>query len=138
MNIRLGTKIQRWKSANAGGVEDKIINPSAADYSYDRVVAEYAETLDSKGFVVEPKTFLLAWTHERIELPVQSRVAARVEGESALARLGIGVRGTPPTIHSEFTGQIQLAVFNHSPLRIRLVPGLRICQLIFERNVWDT
>ena len=78
----------------------------------------------------------------RITRPHTSRIAARVEGKSSLARIGIGVHVTAPTIHAgfgyrpndpSFSGNpIQLEIWNTGPLRIRLVKGLRICQLIFE------
>ena len=86
--------------------------------------------------------FLLGWTIEKIQLPHTSRIAARVEGKSSLARIGIGVHVTAPTIHAGFGyrpndpnfpgNPIQLEIWNTGPFRIRLVKGLRICQLIFE------
>ncbi len=39
---------------------------------------------------------------------------------------------TAPTIHSGFRGQIQLEMCNQGPLRVKLTPGMPICQLIFE------
>jgi dCTP deaminase len=35
-------------------------------------------------------------------LPHTARLAARVEGKSSLARLGLGVHVTAPTIHAGF------------------------------------
>lgn len=82
-----------------------------------------------------PNAFILAWTAESVSLPRQSRLAARVEGKSSLARLGIAVHVTAPTIHSGFDGQIQLAMCNPGPLRVKLHAGLRICQLMFEMSL---
>src|SRR5262245_44729600 len=87
--------------------------------------------------------FVLAYTQQRICLPHGSRIAARVEGKSSLARLGIGVHVTAPTIHAGFgykpgvpaeqTAQpIQLEMFNLSGLPITLDVGMPICQLILE------
>jgi dCTP deaminase len=90
---------------------------------------------------LQPKEFILGWTIERIQLPHASRIAARVEGKSSLARLGMGVHVTATTIHAGFgydpkqpeTGQpIQLEIWNVGTLTIRLVKGMSICQLIFE------
>ena len=99
-------------------------------------------------YVLERGAFILAWTVEKVFFPVSSRIAARVEGKSSLARLGLGVHVTAPTIHAGFglavtkdlkakTPQeqglpIQLEVWNVGPLPISLVPGMRICQIIFE------
>jgi len=70
-----------------------------------------------------------------VELPTDSRVAARVEGKSSLARLGIGIHITAPTIHAGFSGPIQLEICNHGFLRVRLIPGMPVCQLIFEQTL---
>jgi dCTP deaminase len=74
---------------------------------------------------------LLCQTRERIHLTPQSRLAARVEGRSSLARLGLMVHLTAPTIHAGFNGNITLEVINHGPFHLRLVPfRTRICQFI--------
>jgi len=92
---------------------------------------------DADPIVVEPGKFVLGWTTESLSLPFDSRVAARVEGKSSLARLGLGIHVTAPTIHAGFGGEkggqpIQLEIWNTGPLEIELPPGIRICQLIFE------
>src|SRR4051812_14953344 len=87
------------------------------------------------GYVFRSHTFLLGWTIEKIWLPQRSRLAARVEGKSSLARLGLGVHITAPTIHAGFDGQIRLEIVNHGPLPITVKPGMRICQLIFEATL---
>ncbi|WP_352883362.1 hypothetical protein [Mesorhizobium sp. M1396] len=68
-----------------------------------------------------------------VELTSHSRIAARVEGKSSMARLGIGVHLTAPTIHAGFAGQIRLEMVNHNTIPVKLKPGMRICQLILNR-----
>jgi dCTP deaminase len=58
-----------------------------------------------------------------------------VEGKSSLARLGLAIHVTAPTIHGGFSGNIQLEVINYGPLPIKLRPGMKICQLIFEQTL---
>src|SRR5258708_6917479 len=77
----------------------------------------------------------LGWTEENVELPIEARLAARVEGKSSLARLGIGIHITAPTIHAGFKGPIQLEICNHGPLKVKLTPGMPVCQLIFEQTL---
>jgi dCTP deaminase len=90
--------------------------------------------LNADGSVnVAPNSFLLALTAETISLPNRSRLAARVEGRSSLARLGLGIHVTAPTIHAGFTGRITLEITNAGPLTILLKPGLKVCQLIVEQ-----
>lgn len=77
----------------------------------------------------------MAWTKERVSLHLHAKIAARVEGKSSLARLGIGVHVTAPTIHAGFKGQIRLEMINHGRIPLRLRPGMKICQLIFEQTL---
>lgn len=77
---------------------------------------------------------ILAITRERVHLKPGSRLAARVEGRSSLARLGLMVHLTAPTIHAGFNGRITLEMVNHGPFYLQITPQrTRICQLIFER-----
>jgi dCTP deaminase len=77
---------------------------------------------------------LLAMTREHICLNREAKLAARVEGRSSFARLGLVVHLTAPTIHAGFRGPITLEIINFGPFYLKLVPGqTRICQLIFER-----
>jgi dCTP deaminase len=87
------------------------------------------------GYTFQPGSLLLAYTKERIKIPYTSKLAARVEGKSSLARLGIGVHITAPTIHSGFPGQVQLEMFNFGKHQIILDAGMKICQLIFETTL---
>jgi dCTP deaminase len=88
-----------------------------------------------RGYVLVPGDFVLGWTSEKVTLPIHSRISARVEGKSSLARVGLGVHVTAPTIHAGFTGQIQLELYNHGKVSVRLIPGMKICQLIFEQTL---
>jgi dCTP deaminase len=83
--------------------------------------------------VLRPGDFIIALTAERVALPKSSRLAARVEGRSSLARLGLGVHVTAPTIHADWDGEIALEITNLGCLDIKLRPGLAICQLIIEQ-----
>lgn len=134
VDLTLSKEIRLWKRPETEGDPPRIINPAAPDYSYKQLAEEHTKEfiIGRKGYVLEPNRFLLAWTKETVELPVYSRIAARVEGKSSLARLGLAIHVTAPTIHSGFQGQIQLEMFNVSSLRIQLSAGMPICQLIFE------
>lgn len=96
-------------------------------------------TLESDGsFIFAPYTVhpyhVLAITRERITLKQNSKIAARVEGRSSLARLGLMVHLTAPTIHALFPGKITLEMVNHGPFYLQIIPNkTRLCQLIFER-----
>lgn len=118
----------------AAGIK-KAVDVTHPDYDYDAVLQEMSKTfsIDEKGgFELPRNELVLGWTTEYINIPIDARMAARVEGKSSLARLGIGVHLTAPTIHAGFKGQIRLEIVNHGPLPIILKPGMRVCQLIFE------
>lgn len=138
LDLKLSQSIREWKmSSDTAGVEQSIVSPGAPKYSFNDFVARYSTpiTISEQGYVLEPKAFVLGWTNETIELPTDSRVAARVEGKSSLARLGIGIHITAPTIHAGFKGPIQLEICNHGILRVRLLTGMPVCQLIFEQTL---
>ena len=96
------------------------------------------EIRDDEEFKLEPSRLVLGITMERVSLPLIPDseghcLAARVEGKSSRARLGLLVHFTAPTIHAGFEGQITLEMINLGNFLICLKPGMAICQLIFER-----
>jgi dCTP deaminase len=110
-----------------------IVAPGRPGYSYAKLADKYQ--IGSKGpYILKPKCFVLAWTAEKVSIPYTSRLAARVEGKSNIARLGICIHVTAPVIHSGFIGNIQLEMSNFGPHEVYLDPGMRICQLVFEQT----
>ena len=136
LDLTLSKSLRIWKPEPLKGVEH-IICPSTEGYKFPEFVKAYSDPkeLGSDGYVIKPHDFVLGWTEEDIELPTFSRLAARVEGKSSLARLGIGIHVTAPTIHAGFKGLIQLEICNHGTLQVKLMAGMRVCQLIFEQTL---
>ncbi|MGC2209621.1 MAG: dCTP deaminase [Candidatus Korobacteraceae bacterium] len=136
LDLTLSKYLHIWKPTTVTGVE-QVICPSTQGYKFNEFVKAYSETKEvgTDGYVVKPQEFLLGWTEENVDLPTCSRLAARVEGKSSLARLGIGIHITAPTIHAGFAGPIQLEICNHGLMSVKLVPGMRVCQLIFEQTL---
>jgi dCTP deaminase len=112
-----------------------IVNP--ADVRMEEFLDRYHKRrpIETDGSItLEPNKVLLGVTREYVRMPREAKIAARVEGRSTLARLGLMVHLTAPTIHCGFSGPIVLEMFNLSTYSLRLEPGrLAICQLIFER-----
>jgi dCTP deaminase len=108
----------------------------------DTRLARRVEIDTVEGYELKAHSFVLGFTREIVQLPVQSRIAARVEGKSSLARVGLGVHVTAPTIHAGFGVDpnkpdqrgtvIQLEIFNLADWSVILDVGMRICQLILE------
>lgn len=115
-----------------------IIDPGHADFNSETTLAQVStkHVIDAaNGYLLQPHQLVLAWTSEYVNLVSHNRIAARVEGKSSLARLGLGVHVTAPTIHAGFSGKIRLEMVNHGRVPIRLRVGMRICQLIFEQTL---
>lgn len=136
LDLTLSKFLRVWKEVSVKGVE-QVVCPAREGYKFSDFAKEYSETkeMTDEGYVVEPRDFVLGWTEQEVELPVHARLAARVDGKSSLARLGIGVHITAPTIHAGFKGPIQLEICNHGLLKVRLIPGMAVCQLIFEQTL---
>jgi len=136
LDLTLSRSLRIWKTEQIKGVE-RVICPSTEGYTFTEFAKEYSDLkeIGLEGHVIKPHEFILGWTEENVELPTSARLAARVEGKSSLARLGIGIHITAPTIHAGFKGSIQLEICNHGVLQIKLMPGMPVCQLIFEQSL---
>ena len=110
----------------------------AVGYNFDNLITDYGKVehlADSDSLVLAPWTLTLGWTKELIRLP--STLAARVEGRSKAARVGLMVHITAPTVHAGWEGSLQLEFMNVGPAPLVLRPGVAICQLILEEVVGD-
>lgn len=113
------------------------LDPAGDGYVFARAIEAITEEVEigPAGFRLDPQVLVLAWTAERVEMPPAGRLVGRLEGKSALARLGLAVHVTAPTIHAGSSGSIQLEIVNHGPRPIILRAGMRICQIMFEQTL---
>lgn len=139
VDLTLGNQFQGWDYSRFR-VKGVKVELNLAEQSYVSTATAYLKAMTTEpdgSFIFAPyavdPVVLLANTRERVHLKRESKLAARVEGRSSLARIGLTVHLTAPTIHSGFAGNITLELINHSPFYIRMVPGCVICQLIVER-----
>lgn len=135
VDLTLGEREFRMWDIPASPGLNLSVDPSAANF-FAPLAAQFLRDVprESDGSVIiQPGAFILAMTRERVQLPKSSRLAARVEGRSSLARLGLAVHVTAPTIHADWDGEIALEIVNHGGFKICLRPGLVICQLIIEQ-----
>jgi dCTP deaminase len=140
LDLRLHSEIRPWEEIAGIDVENPV-DPEAETFSSTTFATEFTKPHDcTRGFVIRPQGFVLGWTIEEIQLPKESRIAARVEGKSSLARIGLGIHVTAPTIHPGFGvnlkskrgSPIRLEIWNCGTLPIKLTKGMAICQIIFE------
>ena len=126
IDLTLSDTFKEWP-----GTKGISIRPGVEGYKYSEV-AKLQKSAPAGPYTLKSKAFVLAWTVEKLFIPNTSRLAARVEGKSSLARLGVTVHATAPVIHSGFKGAIQLELCNLGPNEIILDPGMYVCQLVFE------
>jgi dCTP deaminase len=145
LDLTLDTEISVWGPVEElKGVEPQIFSPGDEEFKADPIVSKYTshDTCEGDGYVLLPSRFVLGWTAQKIKLPYESRIGARVEGKSSLARLGLGIHVTAPTIHPGFGTKegdkgyagspLRLEIWNVGVYKIRLTKGMAICQILFE------
>lgn len=115
--------------------------PAALDLTLPGIAklwAKHSETREiaiDQPYKLKPGTFVLALTHEKVSFPFsdgEQCYSARVEGKSSLARCGLLIHFTAPTIHAGYSGPITLEIINLGPVNFLLHPMMYICQLIIE------
>lgn len=111
---------------------DEPVDLAASPFSYEM---EKQVLFEDSPYRIDPHQFILGAVSEYVELSPQ--VAARVEGKSSLARLGLMVHVTGGFIDPGFQGLVTLEIFNVSPRPILLYPGMRIAQMAFHRVEGD-
>ena len=139
LDLRLGDEFSQWDRDKltelAQGGFSEVVDASRSSFAALRNQFLRPATIEPDGScVIQPSDFLLGITLETVRLPLESGIAARVEGRSSLARMGLAVHLTAPTVHIGWRGRIALEMVNFGPWPIRLRPTeLKICQLIFEK-----
>ncbi len=130
IDLRLGSKIL------VPNKEPLVLDPSQGGISnYIQRNSKHINLTKQQPYPLKPNEFVLGQTKEYVKFPIHdvgSYYAARVEGKSSLARCGLLVHFTAPTIHSGFEGTITLEIINLGVNSLYLNPDMYICQLIFE------
>ena len=130
VDLHIGDVFRRWKTPETGMKPLRLSELKIPDF------ADLMEDLpreEDGSIILQPSAFILSQTREKVVLPHDSQLAARVEGRSSFARLGLVVHMTAPTIHAGFEGKIVLEMMNFGPFPLVISPNhTHICQLIFE------
>ena len=139
VDLRIGKPIWVWNPdlVNQSGISVNVDINDNFSFPNLKEFLKQVKPQSNGQYCIKPKTFYLASTFEKIGLPSKSQLAARIEGKSSLARLGLVVHMTAPTIQcgygEEAPGIITLEIFNYGPFPILVTPGESfVCQLIIE------
>ena len=92
---------------------------------------EFTKVVRVKELELRPGELVHGVTRESIKLP--NNICGWIQGRSSLARKGLLVHLTASLIHAGSEGKQVLEIANLSPYKIKLKPGIRICQIIFEK-----
>lgn len=104
IDLRVGSrfiKLAFKKEATSYFSPGDIILENLPDYR--KIEKDFGEEIIVKRgetFRLGPGESALAWTYEKIVIP--PHLAARIEGRSTLARIGLTIHNTAPTIHPGF------------------------------------
>jgi len=91
----------------------------------------YKLELEAAGYVIKPGELVLGMTLERITLPTD--IAGWLGSRSRFARLGLMVHISAPFMQPGISNHQVLEILNTGPNFLKLLPGERICQFVFER-----
>ena len=123
VDFRLGNKFRTFRGQKKAYDLSEEIDPDS--------IGKLTEIMDGKHYLLKPGELILGITKERLRLP--DNICGRFEGRSSLARIGLMVHITSGLIHPGSSGNQVLEIINLSNVPIKLYPGIRICQIIFQR-----
>lgn len=92
---------------------------------------EYKTIENDDYIIIPPKGFVLGVTKEIINLPPD--ISAFVEGRSSVGRAGLFIQNAG-WIDAGFRGTITLELFNATDYTMKLIPNIRIGQIVFCKN----
>jgi len=133
INLRVGSDFRTWKQSLWARGSGHSVNIDEVELEDLIDLTDQLVPNEDGLIVIPPNKLVLVRTFEYIHLPKRSKLAARVEGRSKMARLGMTAHLTAPTIHAGFRGKITLEIYNFGPFKIEVRPNWsRLCQLIIE------
>jgi len=104
---------------------DSIFISSESKYT------DYTELIEAEEFILEPKSFVLAITKEKIFMP--SDLCGWINTRSSFARLGLIVHMTAPFVNPDTNNNELLELFNATNKPMIIKAGTKVCHIIFER-----
>ncbi|PWA04495.1 dCTP deaminase [Pueribacillus theae] len=121
INLTLAPLVKRYSS------DEPIVlgNPITEDH-YESIDISHEE------FSIQPKESILIQTHEFIKVP--ENMSARIYERFSIKSLGL-VISPAHYMNPGYRGTVSLVAFNSTSVPVRLVPGIKICQLaLFKLN----
>ncbi len=124
IDLHLGNEFRIFKK-----IHDVVDIEDETDY---KNVTETIKLEKNQKILIMPGEMMNGITEEFISLP--ANISGRIEGRSRFARLGLLVHISSGFMQPGGKGRIVLEIANLSPIPLRLSPGVKICQVIFEET----
>ncbi|MBN1335957.1 MAG: dCTP deaminase [Deltaproteobacteria bacterium] len=125
VDLHLGRSFRIFEPAR------KIVRiDGTSDY---RDLSEKVTVPEHETMLLMPGETVLGLTHERVSLPPS--LCGWLEGRSRFARVGLLVHISASFMQPGIHNHQVLEMTNFGPNPLELVPGIPICQFIFQRTV---
>ncbi len=136
VDLRLGNRFRMFKMSDHSMIDPKNYHDELIKKwnDADTKVEECSYTrlyISEKPFIIHPGEFVLASLREFVSIPPD--LVGRLEGRSSLGRLGLMVHSTAGYVDPGFRGHLTLELANVGKLPVKLYPGMRICQIVFQK-----
>lgn len=132
VDLLLDSELLVYPQSPAAGIK---VNPMQAGKSIRQLIQQLStpQTIEEgKTFSLEPGRLIIGKTLEFMRFAPD--IAGRIEGRSSLARMGLAVHVTAPTVLAGWAGQLYLEIYNVGPFSIELEKSMPIAQLVLERT----
>ena len=80
------------------------------------------------GYIISPKEYILVSLKEKVSLP--DNITAHIRPRTRFTRLGLIV--SDQHCNSTYSGKLRIGIFNATDYPIKIFPGIRIAQMVFE------
>ncbi len=113
------------------GNEFRIFKTTKHPYIDVRKPIDNTESIslgEEDTFMMHPGEFVLGHVKESITLP--DDLAAYIDGQSSLGRIGMVVHITAGFVDPGFSGRLTLEMTNVGKLPVLVHPGMKICKLV--------
>jgi dCTP deaminase len=123
VDLRLAAEFLVYKPSQVTCLDPRV--PETLSAATERLAVP-----DGDAFILHPGELVLGSTIECVTIPRD--LVARVDGRSSVGRLAVVVHATAGFIDPGFEGQITLELSNIGRIPVRLYPGMRIAQIVFQ------
>ncbi|PIO02854.1 dCTP deaminase [Candidatus Micrarchaeota archaeon CG09_land_8_20_14_0_10_55_25] len=124
IDFRLGNEFRVYRKTNRKTRLDD-------EFSYSKEYYHTRKLECGEALPLKPGQLVLGVTLEQLKLT--DSLCAFIEGRSRFARSGLFVHVSSGLVQPGSNNHQVLEIFNASPNELELVPGTRICQLVFMR-----